>query len=195
MILPGPGSRAQSNVLGAALMLGLIVTAVGIAGMVGAAALNDTQQQVGVERSINTMTLFDSRAALVALGDADTQSVSFASGGGDYEVRPDAGWLRITHFNYSEEERTETIYNASLGALVHTAGDTEIALPGFAAGQYAFAAYEDRNGNEELDTGLFGAPTEPYAFSRNARPMFGVPQFADCAMTLAPGDSVTLKLR
>ena len=75
------------------------------------------------------------------------------------------------------------------------AGDTVIALPGFAAGQYAFAAYEDRNGNEELDTGLFGAPTEPYAFSRNARPMFGVPQFADCAMTLAPGDSVTLKLR
>lgn len=85
--------------------------------------------------------------------------------------------------------------SASAYQLRVAAGVTEVALPDFAAGLYAFAAYEDRNGNAELDTGLFGAPSEPYAFSKNARPMFGVPKFSACALMLAPGDSVTLKLR
>ncbi|WP_181685846.1 DUF7289 family protein [Halorhabdus salina] len=130
MIFPGADKRAQSDVLGTALLLGLIVSGVAILGVVGTTALNGTQQQVGVERAINSMTLFDSRAALVGLGDADTQSVTFGTGEGSYEVQPDAGRIEITHYNYSEEKQTETIYNASLGAFVFESGETDIAYQG-----------------------------------------------------------------
>ncbi|WP_158855578.1 hypothetical protein [Halorhabdus sp. CUG00001] len=130
MIDPGSGERAQSEALGTVLLLGLIVSGVAILGVVGTTALNDTQKQVGTERAINSMTLFDSRAALVGLGDADTQSVTFGTGAGSYEVRPDAGRITVTHYNYSKEKRTETMYNESLGALVFMSGETEIAYQG-----------------------------------------------------------------
>lgn len=34
-------------------------------------------------------------------------------------------------------------------------------------GEYAIALYQDENGNGKLDTGAFGVPTEPFAFSNN----------------------------
>lgn len=130
MILSDSGSRAQSDVLGVALLLGIVVTGVGIMGVVGMDAVSDIQDQVGNERAINSMTLFDSRAALVALGDTDRQSVSFGASDGSYAVEPDAGWLRISHHNYSGDGDTETVYNDSLGVLVYSAGGTEIAYQG-----------------------------------------------------------------
>ena len=48
-------------------------------------------------------------------------------------------------------------------------------------GRYAISAYHDENGNGELDTGLFGIPSEDYGFSNNARGGFGPPDFADAA--------------
>ncbi len=50
-----------------------------------------------------------------------------------------------------------------------------------APGTYALAVIHDRNGNERLDTGLFGIPREPYGFSNGARGLFGPPSFADAA--------------
>lgn len=122
--------RAQSDVIGVVLLLALVITSVGILGVVGMTSVADSREQVGVERAINTMALFDSRAALVGLGDADTQSVTFGRGEGSFDVRPDSGWLRISHHNYSGNGNTETVYNASLGAFVYEAGDTEIAYQG-----------------------------------------------------------------
>ena len=47
-------------------------------------------------------------------------------------------------------------------------------------GKYAVAIYQDVNGNGELDTKIFGIPTEPFAFSNNFRPKFGGPSFEKC---------------
>lgn len=55
-------------------------------------------------------------------------------------------------------------------------------------GDYAISFFHDTNGNGELDTNLFGIPTEPYGFSKNARGMFGPPNFNQCLFTL---DSTT----
>jgi uncharacterized protein (DUF2141 family) len=49
-----------------------------------------------------------------------------------------------------------------------------------AYGQYAIALYQDVNGNEKLDTGTFGIPKEPFAFSNNFKPRFGGPNFEKC---------------
>ncbi len=47
-------------------------------------------------------------------------------------------------------------------------------------GEYAIALYQDENGNDTLDTGNFGIPKEPFAFSNNFRPKWGGPSFDKC---------------
>lgn len=47
-------------------------------------------------------------------------------------------------------------------------------------GEYAIAIYQDENNNGKLDTGMFGIPSEPFAFSNNFRPKFGGPSFEKC---------------
>ena len=46
-------------------------------------------------------------------------------------------------------------------------------------GQYILATYFDTNGNRAMDRGLFGNPTEPYAFSNNVRNRFSEPDLSD----------------
>jgi len=46
-------------------------------------------------------------------------------------------------------------------------------------GQYILATYFDANGNRTMDRGLFGNPTEPYAFSNNVRNRFSEPDLSD----------------
>lgn len=50
-----------------------------------------------------------------------------------------------------------------------------------AFGEYAIAIYQDENGNGKLDTGTFGIPTEPFAFSNNFKPRWGGPSFEKCS--------------
>lgn len=45
-------------------------------------------------------------------------------------------------------------------------------------GTYIVAAYFDTNGNRKLDRGVFSNPTEPYAFSNNARNRFSEPDLS-----------------
>ncbi len=52
-------------------------------------------------------------------------------------------------------------------------------------GRYAVSAYQDRNSNGRLDRGFTGFPSEPYGFSRDARGVFGPPEFGDAAFELA----------
>ena len=54
-------------------------------------------------------------------------------------------------------------------------------------GDYALTAFLDENSNTKLDTNLFGMPTEPYGFSRNARGMTGPPSFADATFRVQDG--------
>ena len=51
-------------------------------------------------------------------------------------------------------------------------------------GDYAIAIYQDENGNGKLDTGTFGVPKEPFAFSNNFKPRFGGPDFEKCKFTV-----------
>jgi uncharacterized protein (DUF2141 family) len=48
-------------------------------------------------------------------------------------------------------------------------------------GEYAIAIYQDENDNGKLDTGAFGVPTEPFAFSNNFKPRWGGPTFDKCS--------------
>lgn len=86
----------------------------------------------------------------------------------------------------------EAAYRATKGP-VRTA---EIPLSGGAAriewrdlppGRYAAVLYHDVNADGRLNTLPVGLPTEPYAFSNNARGRFGPPAWKAASFQVQPG--------
>ena len=62
-------------------------------------------------------------------------------------------------------------------------------------GKYALAVYHDENKNGKLDKNVFGAPTEVYGFSNNARELFSAPSFQDASFTLNKDQKIRLFLK
>ena len=83
-------------------------------------------------------------------------------------------------------------YSASAPAQ---AGDTTVTVKGVPNGTWAVLAYQDENGNGELDRNLIGMPKEPYGFSRDARSKFGPPGFEDAAIQVDESATTTVRLR
>ncbi|MGP1276250.1 MAG: DUF2141 domain-containing protein [Caulobacterales bacterium] len=70
-----------------------------------------------------------------------------------------------------------------------------VVFEGLAPGQYAAVAYHDVNGNDDLDTGMMGIPSEPLGYSEGARGRFGPARFNDAAFTLGAGEDRTARIR
>jgi uncharacterized protein (DUF2141 family) len=63
-------------------------------------------------------------------------------------------------------------------------------------GEYAVMTYQDVNSNDKTDSNFLGIPTEPYGFSRNAKPFLSKPGFDDARFTVSAGEnSQTLRLQ
>ncbi len=62
------------------------------------------------------------------------------------------------------------------------------------AGDYAVSVYHDLNSNGKLDKNIFGAPNEPYAFSRNYKPVFRAPRFDEVKVQLNGDRKSTISL-
>lgn len=63
-------------------------------------------------------------------------------------------------------------------------------------GTYAVKVFHDENDNKELDTRIFGIPTERYGFSNDARAPFGPPDFDDAAFVLdAPEKEIRISVK
>jgi len=59
-------------------------------------------------------------------------------------------------------------------------------------GDYAISTYHDENDNGELDSNLVGIPKEPYAFSNNARNMFGPASWDDSQFSLKDHKTIVI---
>ncbi|WP_338768378.1 DUF2141 domain-containing protein [Bernardetia sp. ABR2-2B] len=57
------------------------------------------------------------------------------------------------------------------------------------AGDYAFALFHDENGNNEMDSNMFGIPKEGYGFSTNFKPKVSAPDFDEADFKIE-GDTV-----
>jgi uncharacterized protein (DUF2141 family) len=62
-------------------------------------------------------------------------------------------------------------------------------------GLYAISVYQDLNGNNELDRGIFGQPLEPYGFSGRDHPKFRAPDFEQCAFNYRGADDIIINLK
>ncbi|MCF2860465.1 DUF2141 domain-containing protein [Pseudoalteromonas sp. SMS1] len=54
-------------------------------------------------------------------------------------------------------------------------------------GTYAIRLFHDENNNAQLDTNLFGIPTEGVSFSNNATMQFGPPSYEQMTITISQG--------
>lgn len=70
-----------------------------------------------------------------------------------------------------------------------TAQTASVTFDRLAPGDYAIKLYHDINGNNELDTNPFGMPTEPFAFSNNARGRFGPATWDKAVFDLMAGET------
>ncbi len=52
-------------------------------------------------------------------------------------------------------------------------------------GEYAVKVYHDENGNDRLDTRMFGIPKERYGFSNNARGTLGPPDYSEARFSVS----------
>jgi hypothetical protein len=127
-------SRAQSETIGFVLVFALVIAGAGLTVAIGGSGILDTQSSMEFQRAENSMTLFDSRAAMVALGDSGGQTVSLGQDGGQVSIEEDAGWLRVTHQNYTNDngttEHREVIYNETLGQVVYEGDSGTLAYQG-----------------------------------------------------------------
>lgn len=77
------------------------------------------------------------------------------------------------------------------GALIAVDSDTlTVSFSDLAPGTYGVKLYHDVNGNGEMDTNPFGMPTEPYAFSNNAKGRFGPATWDKAAFDVAENGTI-----
>lgn len=123
--------RGQSSVVGVVLLLGITIIGTGAIVTLGAQAFADTERTATVSQAEHSLTQFDSKAAVVALGESHSQRVDLgSSGGGEFVSETDSGWMRVTHLNATGAGRNETIYNASLGSVSYRNDDVEVGYQG-----------------------------------------------------------------
>jgi uncharacterized protein (DUF2141 family) len=75
--------------------------------------------------------------------------------------------------------------------LINTHNAIESATFVLPKGSYAISVFHDLNGNGKLDKNMFGAPKEPYGFSRNYKPFMRAPRFEEVVVEISEQDKKT----
>lgn len=78
---------------------------------------------------------------------------------------------------------------------VKNTGTVKHTINNLKTGQYTVKVYHDIDENEELNTGAFGIPKEPYGFSNNARGTFGPPDVIDQLFSVAKHTAISIELK
>lgn len=129
-------------------------------------------------------TLAVALAPLSAAAADLTLSVSGASG---------PGTVRAMVFADAEGFATQTHPLAAI-AVVPRDGRVRVTIADLPPGPYAVAAYQDVNGNQQLDRTWLGVPSEPYGFSRDARPGLSPVEFGEASVDV-PTAGVVVPVR
>lgn len=124
------GLRGQGSVIGLILVFGMVLAGAVLVVAFGAGALTDTEETLSTQRAEKALTQFDSKAALVALGDTDVQELSFGQIDSEtLEVRNGSGWMLVTIENQTSGA-VEPKINQSLGEITYEGVDDTVAYQG-----------------------------------------------------------------
>jgi len=96
---------------------------------------------------------------------------------------------------YDSEEAFLEQARAKHQALLDDDGVAVLPLASLEPGEYAFAAYLDKNGDGKLNRGkILGRPKEPVAFSNGVKPKLRKPRFDETKVIVRPGSVVIITL-
>lgn len=124
-------SRSQSQVIGVVLLFGMVLAGALIVVGVGATALDGTESELSDDRAEKTLTQLDSRAGLVALGEANSQKMSLPTDADEqYSVEEDAGTMQVMVTNLSDKSNSFELVNTTLGAVVYEADGATVGYQG-----------------------------------------------------------------
>ena len=94
----------------------------------------------------------------------------------------DKGTVRLAIYNAKGKWMKENI-DAKFSEINH--GKAQVVFENLPEGEYAISTFHDINANEDLDANFTGIPKEPYAFSNDAKGMFGPASWGDSKFTIA----------
>ncbi|MFM2044812.1 MAG: hypothetical protein RLY86_3388 [Pseudomonadota bacterium] len=84
--------------------------------------------------------------------------------------------------------QAEFLGRCALAAKVPAAGaEVAVRFDGVVPGDYAVMIFQDVNGDGKMGRGPFGEPSEPWAFSNNAKGRMGPPSWADSLVAVPAG--------
>lgn len=102
-------------------------------------------------------------------------------------VRNDKGVLYVLLENDQAEKVAAQSIKAAKGMIA-------LSFDGIAAGRYAVTILHDENGNQKMDTGIFGIPKEGWACSNDARGIMSAPKFKDKLLQLQGDKTIMVKM-
>ena len=103
-------------------------------------------------------------------------------------VAPSEGFVMIGIY---ESEASWDSGSAVAGTRAEVSGGQVVAVfEDLPAGRYGVKMYHDVNANGEMDTNPMGIPSEPFAFSNNARGRFGPPNWDAAVFDVAADGTV-----
>jgi len=120
--------NAQSEVIGYSLLLGVLVTAVGIIIVLAAPIIQESKNDVYLKNVEQGFTVLDSKVSMVGLGNSPSQLVQIYTQAGDIVI-DDNTYSRISVIFYNGSDRYE-VYNSSMGTVEYTLGQDKIAYEG-----------------------------------------------------------------
>jgi uncharacterized protein (DUF2141 family) len=97
---------------------------------------------------------------------------------------------------YDSEETYNKGTSINGARVVADKADVATMIEGLPAGRYAIKAFHDIDGDGKMSSNPFGMPTEPFAFSNDAKGAMGPAKWADAAFDVKAGDtkiSITIK--
>ena len=123
--------------------------------------------------------------------------------GADLEVqipnlRSSEGSVRVALHPRGATVKFPNEAGAIAGAFRQAAvGSTRFVFTDLPPGDYAVAAFHDRNGDGKLTKNILGIPTEPYGFSNNVYGFMRPASFEKAAVTVSAGSdrlSITVRI-
>ena len=134
--------------------------------------------------------------SIVVLAFEDLEPVGWVKSGGrtprHFSLDP-TGEIMVVLFN------SEAAYGGQgapvAQAMIDVAAGQHTATFTVPAGDYAVKSFHDVNGDGRMNTNPFGMPTEPYAFSNNARGNMGPATWEQAHFTVEGDTAQTISLR
>jgi len=109
------------------------------------------------------------------------------------DLHKPGGRLLIALHDSEESYRSNRPFRrARIDVTTRSARSTFADLP---PGVYAVKMFHDINGNDRLDTNSLGIPSEPIAFTNNARARFGPASWAQASVSVSGPVVQTIRVR